>query len=207
MTLEHLRKIIKEEILKESKSETRIPLDLAKKIAHEISSKLKLISINPNDIFQNTEGRSRWCVPVGSIRRQENDIGDIDLVVTSPISVDYIKENLENIKNVKTGEKQIFFDYHSEKFDTAISINIWICTDMRSFGAMVLHATGPGNYNAILRSLAKKNGLKLNQYGLWKNDRWLVGRTEGEIYKGIKTNNYPDGLNWKSPNLRGIKNK
>jgi hypothetical protein len=67
--------------------------------------------------------------------------------------------------------------------------------------SMIMFATGPGEYNIALRAKAIAQGLKLNQYGVFKDNR-RVGKatTEREVYDALM---YP----YKSPELRGLSEK
>ena len=55
--------------------------------------------------------------------------------------------------------------------------------------------TGPAGYNIGLRTVAKKKGLLLNQYGLFKNKKHIAGKTERSIYTAL-------GKKYKIPELR-----
>ena len=58
-------------------------------------------------------------------------------------------------------------------------------TDDKSWGAQLMTATGPANYNIRKRFLVKRKGLRLNEYGLFDRESgdYLVGRSEKEIYE------------------------
>lgn len=73
-------------------------------------------------------------------------------------------------------------------------------TDPENFGAMLLFLTGPQEYNIIMRAKAKRQGLLLNQKGLYIRDtrEYIAGETEQDIYDAL-------GLEYKEPELRGIK--
>ncbi|NQS99730.1 MAG: PHP domain-containing protein, partial [Candidatus Omnitrophica bacterium] len=49
-----------------------------------------------------------------------------------------------------------------------------------------LYFTGSKEHNIKLRKLAKKKGLKINEYGLFRKNKCLVGRTEAEIFNKLK---------------------
>ena len=60
--------------------------------------------------------------------------------------------------------------------------------DKEEYPTALLYFTGPKEHNITLRSLAKKQGFKLNEYGLYENESGLKLRTESEadIYKLLK---------------------
>ncbi len=54
-----------------------------------------------------------------------------------------------------------------------------------SFGAAVQYFTGSKEHNVKLREIAIKQGYKLNEWGLFKGDAQVAGRTEKEIYEKL----------------------
>jgi DNA polymerase (family 10) len=73
-------------------------------------------------------------------------------------------------------------------------------TDPENFGAMYLFLTGPQEFNIIMRGMAKRKGMLLNQKGLYDREtrEWIAGENEEEIFNAL-------GLEWKEPSLRGKK--
>ncbi len=51
-----------------------------------------------------------------------------------------------------------------------------------SFGAALHYFTGSKEHNIKIRDIAKKRGLKVNEYGLFKEEKMLAGESEEEIY-------------------------
>jgi DNA polymerase (family 10) len=64
-----------------------------------------------------------------------------------------------------------------------------------SFGAALTYFTGSKEHNIKLRGIALDRGLKINEYGVFKGDKRVAGRTEKEVYKSV-------GLPWIPPELR-----
>ena len=64
-----------------------------------------------------------------------------------------------------------------------------------SFGAALQYFTGSKEHNIKLRDIAKKMGMKVNEYGLFKGERKVAGATEEEIYEKL-------GLDCMPPTLR-----
>jgi DNA polymerase (family 10) len=61
-------------------------------------------------------------------------------------------------------------------------------TDLRfvapeSLGAALLYFTGSKDHNIALRTLAQKAGLKINEYGVFRGQQSLAGRSEEDIYR------------------------
>ena len=59
--------------------------------------------------------------------------------------------------------------------------------DPAEMGATLMYATGPGGWNAMMRTKAKRMGMKLNRYGLWdvETGKHIAGRTEQSIYDAM----------------------
>ena len=132
----------------------------------------------------------------GSLRRRKETIGDIDILTasTSPKVVIKTFTNLDEVREilVKGGTK------------SSIRLNDGTQVDLRvvkpnSFGAALVYFTGSKSHNIKIRDLAKRKGLKVNEYGVFKvggNKREsLIGKTEEEIYESL-------GLSWIPPELR-----
>ena len=130
----------------------------------------------------------------GSLRRRKETIGDIDILVSSS-KPDEIMD--------------AFSEYHlvdevmlKGKTKTSVRLKDGIQVDLRvvekkSFGSALQYFTGSKEHNVLLRGLAIKNGMKLNEYGLFskETDKYLAGETEKEVYKNI-------GLSFIPPELR-----
>ena len=59
----------------------------------------------------------------------------------------------------------------------------------KSFGAALAYFTGSKSHNVHLRRIAQGRGLLLNEYGLFRDDTAIAGKTEDEIYRAL-------GLSW-----------
>jgi DNA polymerase (family 10) len=51
----------------------------------------------------------------------------------------------------------------------------------------MLYFTGPARFNILMRIKAKRRGLKLNEYGLWREDGTLTPglKTERDIFAAL----------------------
>ena len=50
---------------------------------------------------------------------------------------------------------------------------------------MALFLTGSQKFNIIVRGEAKRQGYKLNQYGLWQGDERIAGKSEEQIFDAL----------------------
>jgi DNA polymerase (family 10) len=129
----------------------------------------------------------------GSIRRWKETIGDIDILSTSkdPGEVMGIFTRMPAIKEVlmKGPTKS------SVVLKEGLQVDIRV-VDEESYGAALAYFTGSKAHNIRLREIAVKAGLKLNEYGLFreKDNKKIGGRTEEEIYEVLKLQFVPPEL-------------
>jgi len=126
----------------------------------------------------------------GSVLREEPDIGDIDIIIAGDLPKIIQALEQEGCNIGLTGKDRVFFQFEGTP------INVFVATE-DNWGAMQLYLTGPTSYTIAYRIRAKKYGFdKLDQYGLWKDGKVVIGRSEAEIYEAM-------GKSWKHPNRRG----
>ncbi len=132
--------------------------------------------------------------PAGSLRRGRETIGDIDLLVTGgdpqKISEHFLK--FPKITEViASGENKL-----SVKLREGIQVDVRML-EPENFGAALQYFTGSKEHSVTLRSRAKRMGLQLNEYGLFRvsDNKKVAGRTEEEVYKTL-------GLAYIEPELR-----
>ena len=130
----------------------------------------------------------------GSIRRWKETVRDIDIICTAtdPHAVMKIFTAMPDIKQVimKGPTKSSVLTTFGIQVDLRV-------VDRESFGSAIAYFTGSKEHNIRLRELAVRAGLKLNEYGIFreKDDRKLGGRQEEDIYKVL-------GLQYVPPELR-----
>ena len=134
----------------------------------------------------------------GSTRRKKETIGDVDFLVAISDTTDkYLVEKIMNtfvsmddvVKVVGKGETK-----SSIKTKKGLDMDLRLVNDS-SFGAALLYFTGSKDHNIALRRIAIKQGYKLNEYGLFRNERRIKGETEEEVYEKL-------GMNWIPPEMR-----
>ncbi len=158
----------------------RIPLGEAWPIVEEIVGKLKS-ALGLEDI-----------VPAGSLRRMKETIGDIDILAAASDGGRVIQKFVKGpwVKKVlAAGETKGSVIAHG---DRQVDLRV---VPKHSFGAALQYFTGSKDHNIKLRDLARKKGLKINEYGLFRGDKRIGGKTEQEIYSKL-------GLDWMDPALR-----
>jgi DNA polymerase (family 10) len=118
---------------------------------------------------------------VGSIRRNKEMVGDIDIAIIPKTPIDeFILKIKETIEFDYGGKKKLFGMFNGRP------INIFITT-MESFGACIYQTTGPAMYNVFVRQRAKQKKLKLNEYGLFNREtnEKVAGDTEESIFQAL----------------------
>lgn len=121
---------------------------------------------------------------VGSLRRKENTIGDIDILAISknPTKVMEAFVKLPFVKKViaKGSKKSVVILKNGMQADLRVF-------DKKSFGAAMQYFTGNKMHNIELRRIAIKKGYMLNEYGLFdrKTKKLIAGETEEEIYNKL----------------------
>lgn len=158
----------------------RILLGFALPIGEEIKERLK-----------KEESVSQVEV-TGSLRRMKETIGDIDVLVSS-------------MKPEKTADFFVAMDDVREvlgkgvtKCSVILKSNIRVdlrIVEKKSFGSALIYFTGSKDHNIKLRKIAMGKSYKLNEYGLFEEDKQVAGETEAEVYGKL-------GMDWIPPELR-----
>jgi len=118
----------------------------------------------------------------GSTRRMKETVGDIDILATGKNNLEIIEAfvNLPNVKEIlwKGTKKATVIVEEGEQVDLRV-------IEPESYGAALQYFTGSKAHNIHLRTICLKLGYKLNEYGLFKGDEKIAGRTEEEIYSAL----------------------
>ena len=179
---EKTEKDILEEIERKGGSGERLLISLAEPIADSLMDYLK----ESKDI--------KNISAAGSFRRRRETVGDLDILVTCKKGtnkkvmtrfVDY--EDVDHV--VSQGETR-----------SSVILNSGLQVDLRvvpgvSYGAALHYFTGSKAHNIAVRKMGVKKGLKINEYGVFKKDKRVAGKTEKEVFKQV-------GLPYLEPELR-----
>ncbi len=128
----------------------------------------------------------------GSVRRQKEMIGDIDILVSSdsPKKIaDFFVSMPEVEKIWAEGATKC-----SVRFKDGFDVDLRIVV-RKSFGSALQYFTGSKEHNIATRKIAIEKGLKLSEYGVFKGKKQIAGETEAEVYKAI-------GLPFIEPEMR-----
>lgn len=139
------------------------------------------------------------CSTAGSLRRNKEVIGDIDLLASSkhPAAVtEYFVQQPGVIQVLARGETKT-----SVLLDGGIQSDLRVVSDAE-FASALMYFTGSKEHNIVMRQRAIKRSLRLNEYGLFRSTAEtrdpalrLPCRTEEEIFQEL-------GLHYIPPEMR-----
>jgi DNA polymerase (family 10) len=161
----------------------RIPIYEAAEISDEILSYMKTLP-----------GVKR-VTPAGSLRRMRETVGDIDILATGDDGekiVDFFEKYPEASRVLASGKTKGSIVVRAGR--DARQVDLRAVPD-DSYGAALQYFTGSKAHNIRLRSIAKEKGMKISEYGVFKGDEKIAGRTEEEVYEAV-------GLPYIPPELR-----
>jgi len=162
------------------KGRERLDLKTATDAAYNIIARLKKLKEVKN------------INPAGSLRRMKETVRDVDILISSdkPQEVMDAFTKLPDVKDMiaKGPTKSSALTKDNMQVDVRV-------VDEASYGAALMYFTGSKEHNIKLRQLAIKQGLKLNEYGIFKGEKKIAGKTEEEMYKML-------GLSYIEPELR-----
>jgi DNA polymerase (family 10) len=148
----------------------RIPLGRATAIVEPLLAQLR-----------STVG-VEWASPVGSLRRGEDTVGDIELLAAAgdpSAAIDAIGHRPEFARTLHRGGRRLYMLLDRVQIGVRFP-------EPGNAGAALLHLTGsPAHFNA-LRSIAEQRGARLEPGGLFAYDGTLLASgSEEEIYAGL----------------------
>lgn len=127
----------------------------------------------------------------GSYRRCRETIGDLDL-----IAVGGEAQRLADAFVAHPDVREVL-GHGAEKSSAVLASGLQV--DLRhatpeSIGAALQYFTGSKTHNVALRERALRRGLKLNEYGLFRDEGRIAGATEAEIYAALDLDFVPPEL-------------
>jgi DNA polymerase (family 10) len=160
----------------------RVPLAIAQR------------EVGPLLAWLKAEPAVREAVVAGSLRRQRESVGDIDLLAVSE------RGAAVTLRFVAYPQFRQVLARGSKRASAVLASGLQV--DLRivppqSFGAALLYFTGSKAYNIELRKRAIARGLKLNEYGLFRGERRIAGATEQSVFEALD-------LPWAPPQQREI---
>ncbi len=119
----------------------------------------------------------------GSARRMKETVGDIDI-----LALIGNKKDAEAAMDYFTSMPGVINVYSKGATRSSVRLKEGIDVDLRilpreSYGAGIIYFTGSKDHNIELRKIAIRKGLKLNEYGLFKGDNQIAGKSESQVYE------------------------
>lgn len=161
-------------------AEQRIPLAAAERAAAPLVEHLRA-----------ARGLTALAV-AGSFRRRRETVRDLDLVAACREGSDVIDRlvafpGVEEVLARGTTRSTV-------RLASGLQVDLRVVPE-ESLGAALHYFTGSKAHNIATRRLAIERGLKLNEYGVFRDGRYVAGRTEEEVYRAV-------GLPYIPPELR-----
>lgn len=143
------------------------------------------------DYLEQSKGVKKVTI-AGSFRRRKDTVGDLDILVTCRKGSDVMDRFVEYEDVRKVISKG--------KTRSNVLLRSGLQVDLRvmprvSYGAALHYFTGSKAHNIAVRKMAVKKKLKINEYGVFKGDDRVAGKTEKEVYDQM-------GLSYIEPELR-----
>ncbi len=130
----------------------------------------------------------------GSYRRMRETVGDLDILATaSTAAASQVVQRFTNYDEVA----EIL---SAGPTRASVILKCGLQVDLRvvkaeSYGAALHYFTGSKSHNIAIRRMAQKSGLKINEYGVFRDKTRIAGETEASVYAAV-------GLSYIPPELR-----
>lgn len=151
-------------------SQKRLPFTKALRIAEDYLD------------YMRTSPEVKKIMYAGSLRRKAETIGDIDLLATTnhPLKLsEHFCTYPKILQILAQGATK-----SSVVLKERVQVDLRVVEEA-SFGAALLYFTGNKDFNIRLRTIALRKGLKINEYGLFRGEEKLAGRTEEEMFEAL----------------------
>lgn len=128
----------------------------------------------------------------GSYRRMRETVGDLDIVAAASVS--------SPVAQRFTSYDEVTEILSAGSTRASVILKCGLQVDLRvvkeeCYGAALHYFTGSKAHNIAIRRMAQQSGLKINEYGVFRNDTRIAGETESSVYAAV-------GLSYIPPELR-----
>lgn len=142
--------------------------------------------------YLKAAGGVRRVTLAGSYRRRRETLGDLDILATAassgPIMDRFV--NYEDVERViSRGDTRSTVVLHR-----GLQVDLRVVPAV-SFGSALHYFTGSRAHNIAVRARAVRKGLKINEYGVFRGEERIAGKTEKEVFATV-------GLPYIEPELR-----
>ena len=122
------------------------------------------------------------AIVAGSYRRRRETVGDLDVLVTC--------REAFRVMDAFTAYEDVSRVIAKGDTKSAVVLRNGLQVDLRvvpqeSYGAALHYFTGSKAHNIAVRHLGVQRGLKINEYGVFRGEARLAGRTEAEVFAAV----------------------
>lgn len=128
----------------------------------------------------------------GSLRRRKETVGDLDILATASnatVAMDALAAHPLVVMVLARGDTK-----QRVRLKSGLELDLRVVPE-DSYGAALQYFTGSKEHNIVIRRRAQDLGLKVNEYGVFRGETAIAGRTEEDVYAAV-------GLPWIPPELR-----
>jgi DNA polymerase (family 10) len=158
-------------------------------LAHRVSKKARITLAEAEEIAEplvryiKEKSDAELVTVAGSYRRRKETVGDIDIIATG--------KNGEAIVGRFVAYPEVETIVSQGSTRSTVRLRSGIQVDLRvvqrkNYGSALHYFTGSKTHNIAIRSLGVKRGLKINEYGVYKKNKWLAGKSEKEVYAQVR---------------------
>ncbi|MBI2832633.1 MAG: DNA polymerase/3'-5' exonuclease PolX [Chloroflexi bacterium] len=178
------------------KTEQNILEELGRKGEQEEGKRIKLSAAEeiarPFLAYLRKTKGVKYAEVAGSYRRRKETVRDLDVLAVCQEDCDVMQRFTEYedvVRVLARGETR-----------STVILRYGIHVDLRvvpevSYGAALHYFTGSKAHNIAIRHMGVKRGLKINEYGVFRGEKRIAGRTEEEVFAQV-------GLPYIEPELR-----
>ncbi len=142
------------------------------------------------------------AVVAGSARRMKETVGDLDILacVLTPRGVGSPSDKAEKVMDYFCSLPNVVETISRGPTKASVRLVNGLQVDLRvlpetEYGSALMYFTGSKDHNVALRRIAIEKKMKLSEYGIFKNDKQVAGRTEEEVYSVL-------GMQYIPPEMR-----
>jgi DNA polymerase (family 10) len=128
----------------------------------------------------------------GSLRRWKETVKDVDLLASADdaAKVMAVFVKAPGVKEViGSGDTKT-----SVRLDSGMQVDLRVVTEQQ-YPYALAYFTGSKEHNVVIRQIAQKQGLKVNEYGITRGSTFIECRDEQDFYKAL-------GLSYVPPEMR-----
>lgn len=161
----------------------------------------RILWAQADEIAQELLAHLRSCGSIermemaGSYRRGRDTVGDLDVLVVSSNAdevMDRFGQFPERDETIARGSTKM-----SIRLANGLSVDLRV-VPAESFGAALQYFTGSKDHNVVLRGMARQQGLRINEYGVYRiegeQQYYVAGVEEADVYATLELPCFPPEL-------------